>query len=306
MSPTSSSSSVTSGSLVTPVFPDFLGVPDQPGVRRASPRGVDGAMEVADAVDPRAVRGRRHLGVGAITDSSTTGPPADFPFPKPSPRVVVGDLRRRTAVGNHGTPRAGVRAVAATARRWARRTQGTTRPPPATGPASSRRRSVGCRRAASSRPSVSTALKSGLSLPPMCRQRPALVVEQHQLALLDVAVERERQVDDRILQALAHPDRHDLHPGGITVQAADCVRLCRRVLSVGRAASPAAPARRNPPRCAVSAAVASRAPSRSYAARRPATTALGHSCRLTARPRRWQPPRAHGRGPPTAAKVSAT
>ena len=42
-------------------------------------------------------------------------------------------------------------------------------------------------------------------------------MEQHEIALLQVAVERERQVDDRVLQPLAHPHSHDLDGGSITV-----------------------------------------------------------------------------------------
>ena len=46
-----------------------------------------------------------------------------------------------------------------------------------------------------------------------------VVVEQDQITLLDVAVESERQVHDRELQALTAPDRHDLHRLGIAVEA---------------------------------------------------------------------------------------
>ena len=43
---------------------------------------------------------------------------------------------------------------------------------------------------------------------------------EDQIALPDVAVERERQVDDRILQALGGPHREHLHGAGVAVEAA--------------------------------------------------------------------------------------
>ena len=46
-----------------------------------------------------------------------------------------------------------------------------------------------------------------------------LVVE-HGLAHPDVPVEREGQVDERVLQPLAHPHRHDLDRGGVAVEPA--------------------------------------------------------------------------------------
>ena len=45
------------------------------------------------------------------------------------------------------------------------------------------------------------------------------VMEQHQIAILHIAVEGERQIHDRVLQALAAVHRHHLHGGGITVEA---------------------------------------------------------------------------------------
>ena len=45
------------------------------------------------------------------------------------------------------------------------------------------------------------------------------IVKQHDVTGLDVAVERERQIHHRVLQALAHPHRHDLHRRRIAVQA---------------------------------------------------------------------------------------
>ena len=63
-------------------------------------------------------------------------------------------------------------------------------------------------------------------------------MEQDQVALGHPAVERERQVHDRVLQPLAHPHRHDLHGRGVAVQSA--VALGRPAAVVALGAQPVA------------------------------------------------------------------
>ena len=48
----------------------------------------------------------------------------------------------------------------------------------------------------------------------------AVLVEQQQLVVEDVPVEAEREVDEGVLQALAHPHGHDLHRRGVAVEPA--------------------------------------------------------------------------------------
>ena len=135
----------------------------------------------------------------------------------------------------------------------------------------------------------------------MCRQRVPPSWNSTRSRFRHVAVERERQVDDRVLQPLAHPHRHDLHRRGVAVQPPVAFRCAAAVFALGAQPVPqrgqacSARGARRP------AAAASCAPGRSCAARRPATTARGRPCRAAAQPRRSPRHRAPGRGRPTPA-----
>ena len=58
------------------------------------------------------------------------------------------------------------------------------------------------------------------------------VVEQHQLTVPDVAVERERQIDHRDTAALRDKHRHDLDGGGIVVQPAEAFRCAAALVAL--------------------------------------------------------------------------
>ena len=148
-------------------------------------------------------------------------------------------------------------------------------------------------RAASCRFSSSTWRRSGPFLPPMYRHRVSSSSWYSRMSSgSDVAVERERQIHDRKLQPLGHKHRHDLHGGGVAVQAAVCVRSRRCVRRTAGAASPAAPAGPTAPDARSPAAAARCARGRSCAARRRVGLSTRRPMPALARPRTLRPPRA--------------
>ena len=192
----------------------LFGGPQQTGVRGAPPRGVDGAVEMAhrefggrrwrrcrgDRLDQRFLQ---HRAAGFL------------PRAQPGQRIEVGDLGGAADGGHLGL--AG-RAAPHQPRQPAVGFVPGRRPPRHHLRAGARHRHVG----------QSAVIGGGLGLAGAQHHRigvahveaaDAFVVVQHRIRVRRVSVERERQIHDRVLQALGDPHRHDLHRGGVTVEA---------------------------------------------------------------------------------------
>ena len=136
-------------------------------------------------------------GAAVSTDSSSTGPPAASHSRSRASASSSLIFAGTHTVGHAPTRRAGGRAAAGTGRRWARRWPAPTTPPPGPAPASSRRRSAGCRRR---RPRRGPASRPARSRGCPCRRRagsePSSSWNSTMSRFRHVAVERERQVHD--------------------------------------------------------------------------------------------------------------
>ena len=174
----------------------------------------------AGRTDRRVGIGRESSGAGAaIAASSTTGPPAASHSREALQRLLVGHRPGRALVADQPVTGAAVpqqprqTAVGFVLRRRPPRDDLGLRP----GHRDVHQAAVvaggfACDRVARPRGSP------GCSGPPMCRHRIPLSWNRIWSGFLHVAVERERQVDDRELQALAAVHRHDLDGGGVAVE----------------------------------------------------------------------------------------
>ena len=225
---------------------------------------------------PSAAPGRLAPDAGAIDRLLEHRPAGGLPLPKQRQRVVVGDPFRIAAVGHRGLPGSPAPqqprqpAVGFVLRRRPPRHHLRLRPG---------HRDIGQPAVVaggfSAGPASATVAKSGLSVPPTCRQRTASSWNSTRSSVRTCAVERERQVHDRELQPLAHPHRHDLHGGGVAVEAAVAFGCAAALVALARAASPATPAGCNCSRCATSCS----------------------SCVMCARSVMWRSPPCHDKHP---------
>ena len=192
----------------------------QTGIGGAPPGGVDAAVEVPGG-QVSAARGRaRQCRRSAISASSTTGPPA------------ASHSRNRCSASSSVT----VLRLALVADRVSpgRRSRSSRDSPPLGSSRDGAHHATTCDLRPGHRHVHQAAVVAGGSpggpAPATARvvravgaadvQAPTIVVvEQDQVTILHIAVERERQVDDRELQALAAVHRHDLNGGGVAVEA---------------------------------------------------------------------------------------
>ena len=213
----------------------------QAGVGGAPPRGVDGAVEVPDGeVLPCGARGHLDDRRGLLDDLDhrTAGL---LPLAEPRERLVVGDGVGRAPVGDDGlagTPVAhqpGQPAVGFVARRRPPRDDLSLGP----GHRHIHQAAVVAGRlpAAQHRDLVVV----GGALAADVQTAGLAVVEQDLVALLHIAVERERQIDDRELQTLAAVHGHHLDGGGVAVEA---LVVLRRAVALLAAIAQPVPQRR--------------------------------------------------------------